>query len=585
MQGSLIVIEGTDGSGKSTQFDLMVKRLTAEGYDVATFKFPQYDEPSSYFVREYLNGTYGSADEVGPYTGSLFYALDRFAGAPKIREALDAGKVVLVDRYVGSNMAHQGTKFDRAEERRGYFIWLDNLEFELLRIPRPQMSFVLRVPVNVSKELMREPRQRAYTDKKLDLHEADQEHLERSLQVYDDMCQLFPKDFTRIECTYRDHMLPIETIHEILWRQIMPLLTEKGSAPTPASAPAAATASEVPAETRAAEDHPTTLPAVTDITIPHTEETPGTPEQQTAPEPQSEPTVAESPYSVPEGLSEPAAQQYRAHLDRILELQTEIAAHLTTHFKAAGQSADEAAESAARAVSAITPVASLLAKEGYEPLRQLLHAVPSARVKALSSGHLPQHHDDQANFSVQLVAVQPRNELDALPDALYASSGQSFRSLQTLVSGWPYAQKAALFEAYAKAQPAAFSSISYTWDIVSDGATLATISKQIPSGISLQELSPRYGYAVPEILEEAGVSDRFETCFDLSLGLYSLLQEAGLPVEAQYATLLGHRTRWKITTSAPQFYHLAEALPHLPTVKAMRIQASEAHPLLSSRHA
>src|SRR5687768_17104536 len=123
--GIFIVIEGTDGSGKSTQFKLLVKRLENAGYDVATFKFPQYDEPSSYFIREYLNSKYGTADEVGPYTGSLFYALDRFAAAPKIREALEAGKVVLVDRYTGSNMAHQGTKFHHAEERRGYFIWLD----------------------------------------------------------------------------------------------------------------------------------------------------------------------------------------------------------------------------------------------------------------------------------------------------------------------------------------------------------------------------------------------------------------------------------------------------------------------------
>ena len=76
--GTFIVIEGTDGSGKGTQFALLRDRLTEAGYDVAAFDFPQYDQPSSYFVREYLNGKYGTADEVGPYTGSLFYALDRF---------------------------------------------------------------------------------------------------------------------------------------------------------------------------------------------------------------------------------------------------------------------------------------------------------------------------------------------------------------------------------------------------------------------------------------------------------------------------------------------------------------------------
>lgn len=151
-QGTFIVIEGTDGSGKGTQFAKLVERLASEGHDVAQFDFPQYEEPSSYFVRQYLNGNYGTADEVGPYTGSLFYALDRYQAAPAIREALEAGKVVVANRFTGSNMAHQGTKFAHAEERRGYFIWNDNLEFEMLKIPRPDRSIVLRVPAEIRSE-------------------------------------------------------------------------------------------------------------------------------------------------------------------------------------------------------------------------------------------------------------------------------------------------------------------------------------------------------------------------------------------------------------------------------------------------
>ena len=116
--GTFIVIEGTDGSGKGTQFKLLAEHLRGLGHDVETFDFPQYDKPSSYFVREYLNGKYGPAGEVGPYTGSLFYALDRYEAAPAIREALQQGKIVLANRFTGSNMAHQGTSFARAEERR-----------------------------------------------------------------------------------------------------------------------------------------------------------------------------------------------------------------------------------------------------------------------------------------------------------------------------------------------------------------------------------------------------------------------------------------------------------------------------------
>ena len=125
--GLFLVIEGTDGSGKGTQFKILADRLKSEGHDVVTFDFPQYDHDSSYFVKQYLNGNYGTADEVGPYTGSLFYALDRYQAAPAIRQALADGKIVLANRFTGSNMAHQGTKFTNDEERRGNFIWLDNL--------------------------------------------------------------------------------------------------------------------------------------------------------------------------------------------------------------------------------------------------------------------------------------------------------------------------------------------------------------------------------------------------------------------------------------------------------------------------
>lgn len=222
--GAFIVIEGTDGSGKSTQFALLRERLVAEGYDVVTFDFPRYKEASSYFVRQYLAGAYGSADEVGPYTASLFYALDRYEAAPAIREALQAGKVVLVDRFVGSNMAHQGTKFQNLEERHGYFLWLDSLEFVMLGTPRPDRSFVLRVPAEVARQQL-DSRARAGQAK--DVHEKDDSHIARSVAVYDNMCALFPQDFVRIDCVRSDKLMSKEQIHAQLWEAVTPLLPDK----------------------------------------------------------------------------------------------------------------------------------------------------------------------------------------------------------------------------------------------------------------------------------------------------------------------------------------------------------------------
>ena len=234
-RGLLLVLEGTDGSGKGTQFELLKKRLIEEGYDVAAFDFPQYEEPSSYFVKEYLNGRYGGADEVGPYTASIFYALDRYEAAEDIRKALSEGKVVLANRFTGSSMAHQGTKFSHPEERRGYFIWLDNLEFQMLGIPRPTRSIVLRVPAEIAQKLVDQKEDRNYTDKKRDIHEADIEHMKRSVEVYDDLCQLFPKDFSRIDCVRGKELMSRETIHKYIWENIQPMLPEKPKQQTKAS--------------------------------------------------------------------------------------------------------------------------------------------------------------------------------------------------------------------------------------------------------------------------------------------------------------------------------------------------------------
>lgn len=222
--GMFFVIEGTDGSGKGTLFQLLAERLTKSGYAVATFDFPRYDEPSSYFVKEYLNGNYGTQKQVGPYTASLFYALDRFQAGPDIRRALADGKIVLANRFTGSSLAHQGTVFDNSEERKGYFLWLDNLEFVTLQIPRPDLSIVLKVPADIAQKLVDQKEKRNYTDKKRDLHEADINHLTQSVEVYDDLCQLFPKDFRRIDCVRSGQLLSIETINDLIWETLQPML-------------------------------------------------------------------------------------------------------------------------------------------------------------------------------------------------------------------------------------------------------------------------------------------------------------------------------------------------------------------------
>lgn len=222
--GVFIALEGSDGSGKGTQFRLLAERLKAVGHEVAVFDFPRYEEPSSHFVRQYLKGEYGPASEVGPYTASIFYALDRYEAAPKIKEALDSGCVVLANRYAGSNMAHQGAKFTNEHEQRGFFMWADNLEYQVLAIPRPNINLFLRVPPEMSQQLI--AKRAKSTGVSLDEHEKNQDHLTKAVAAYDLLCKLFPRDFKEIECVQNGQLLGIVEINDMIWEGLKPLLPE-----------------------------------------------------------------------------------------------------------------------------------------------------------------------------------------------------------------------------------------------------------------------------------------------------------------------------------------------------------------------
>lgn len=212
-RGQFIVIEGSDGSGKSTQFKLLVDYLTSHNIPFTSRHFPRYEEPSSYFVKEYLRGAYGSGEELGAYKPSLFYALDRFQAGQGIRDELAEGKIVLCDRYIGSNMAHQGHKLASQKERTDYFSWLYDIEYGILGIPKPDLNIVLSIPADISIKLMMQ-RDQEKNSVKGDIHEADPHHLERSTQVYREICQQFPEDFWLVDCIEDEKLRPIDAIHE-----------------------------------------------------------------------------------------------------------------------------------------------------------------------------------------------------------------------------------------------------------------------------------------------------------------------------------------------------------------------------------
>lgn len=213
--GLFVTIEGTDGSGKATQSKLLVNKLRRFGYSVLKCDFPRYAEPSAWFVKEYLNGRLGTLDEIGPRKASLFYALDRFAATKKITAALEKGRIVVSDRFVASNLAHQGSKIKDNAERLHFMRWAEELEFDILGIPRPDRNIILFVTPEISQSLVDRKKLRAHLKgKKRDLHEENLEHLKRTHNVYRQLVRRDPEHYRAVECVENGTLLAIPEIFD-----------------------------------------------------------------------------------------------------------------------------------------------------------------------------------------------------------------------------------------------------------------------------------------------------------------------------------------------------------------------------------
>jgi len=223
-RGKFIVIDGTDGSGKATQTQLLVERLSAAGYGVVMADFPQYGKRSAGLVEQYLNGTYGNAEEVGPYRASIFYAVDRYDASFQIRRWLIEGKIVISNRYVTANMAHQGGKIKDRQKRREYFKWLFQLEYGLFNIPRPDLNIILHVDAAIAQKLVDKKGIRSYLKgEKRDIHEADINHLREAEKVYLEIARSF-SDCELVECTAAGRIMPRQKINDLIWESLRPKL-------------------------------------------------------------------------------------------------------------------------------------------------------------------------------------------------------------------------------------------------------------------------------------------------------------------------------------------------------------------------
>lgn len=221
--GKLIVIEGTDGSGKSTQFRLLTDRLESEQVKFQKLVFPQYSEPSSALIRMYLGGEFGkSPSDVNAYAASAFYSVDRYASYRKVwGKWYEEGGLVVSDRYTTSNAVHQASK-EPEDKRENFLNWLYDFEYDKLGLPRPDLVIYLDVPTDFTEKMLRHRETETHTH--ADIHEQDMQYLATCRRMGRAAAEHY--GWTVIRCVRDGAMRSMEDIHEEIYRHVAACLED-----------------------------------------------------------------------------------------------------------------------------------------------------------------------------------------------------------------------------------------------------------------------------------------------------------------------------------------------------------------------
>lgn len=219
-KGKLIVIDGTDGSGKATQTTLLVKALKKHKIPAQGLDFPQYQSHFGKLVARYLKNEFGRLD---PHIASVLYAVNRLEYRDKLRQWLKEGKTVVLNRYVSSNQIHQAANIDNKTKRREFVSWIGKMEYETLGLPRPDLVLYLSVDPVVAYELVvkKDAKSRRYVGgSKRDMLEADLEHQRRAIKQSLDMLKSKNYKWKKIECMEKGKLLSKQEIASKIWAAI-----------------------------------------------------------------------------------------------------------------------------------------------------------------------------------------------------------------------------------------------------------------------------------------------------------------------------------------------------------------------------
>lgn len=223
-KGKLIVIDGTDGSGKATQVALLTEHLKKDGYTIKVVDFPEYYKNFfGAFIGHCLSEQYYNWLHVHPKIASVMYAADRWESSEEMRGWLKKGYIVIANRYVSANQIHQGGKIKSVKKRNDFMKWLDKMEYEVFGIPRPDLTLYLSLPIEIVLKLLKQREsskmKRKYLKKKKDVHEADVDFLINSRKSALKLEKEIP-NFIKIECSKNGEILLREKIHEMVYEKV-----------------------------------------------------------------------------------------------------------------------------------------------------------------------------------------------------------------------------------------------------------------------------------------------------------------------------------------------------------------------------